>query len=119
MVVAFTEKLANRDLARKFLSEYPLNFTPDVGWPISNDLFIVCAGSTELLIGLLLVFGLFPRVVITMIWLVTTLTLTIFSWEELVGHLPLYGVMGVLLVWAPTEEDLQRKGIGQQEKEGS
>jgi len=33
------------------------------------------------------------------------MTLTIFNWVELVGHLPLYGVMGILLVWTPREED--------------
>jgi uncharacterized membrane protein YphA (DoxX/SURF4 family) len=111
VVVAFTEKLANRQLARRFLAEHPLNFTAALGYPLSNDAFIVCAGTAELLIGLLLVFGFFPRVVIAACWLVTNMTLTIFSWEELIGHLPLYGVMAVLLVWVPAEEDLQMQAI--------
>jgi hypothetical protein len=33
------------------------------------------------------------------------MTLTVFNWVELLGHLPLYGVMAVLLIWTPTEED--------------
>jgi hypothetical protein len=33
------------------------------------------------------------------------MTLTVFNWVELVGHLPLYGVMAMLLVWTPHEED--------------
>src|SRR5262245_11957932 len=61
--------------------------------------------SLELIIGLCLAFGLFPRLVILTSWLFINMTLTIFNWVELVGHLPLYGVMGILLVWTPREED--------------
>jgi hypothetical protein len=104
-VVAFTEKLANPALARAFLQEHPLNFTPWLGIPMSDDLFILCAGTTELLIALCLIFGLYPRFVILTTWLFINMTLTIFNWVELVGHLPLYGVMGILLVWTPREED--------------
>ena len=46
--VAFTEKLANPALARAFLQEHSLNFTPWLGIPMSDDLFILCAGTTEL-----------------------------------------------------------------------
>jgi uncharacterized membrane protein YphA (DoxX/SURF4 family) len=105
VVVAFTEKLANPALARAFLHAHSLNFTPWLGLPMSDDLFILCAGTTELIIGLCLIFGLFPRLVILTSWLFINMTLTIFNWVELVGHLPLYGVMGILLVWTPQEED--------------
>ena len=104
-VVAFTEKLANPALARAFLQTHPLNFTPWLGIPLPDDLFILCAGTTELIIGLCLAFGLFPRFVILTTWLFINMTLTIFNWVELVGHLPLYGVLGILLVWTPREED--------------
>jgi uncharacterized membrane protein YphA (DoxX/SURF4 family) len=104
-VVAFTEKLANPALARAFLEAHPLNFTSWMGLPLSDDLFVLCAGTTELIIGLCLIFGLFPRLVILTSWLFINMTLTIFNWVELVGHLPLYGVMGILLVWTPREED--------------
>jgi uncharacterized membrane protein YphA (DoxX/SURF4 family) len=111
--VAFTEKLANPALAHAFLTEFPLNFTAATGVALSNETFIWCAGCTELLIGLFLAFGIFPRVIILAAWGVINLTLTIFSWVELVGHLPIYGVMAVLLVWAPSEKTsrLMRRGI--------
>jgi uncharacterized membrane protein YphA (DoxX/SURF4 family) len=102
--VAFTEKLANPDLAVKFLSQYQLNFTAAVGMPMSDHAFIWCAGTTELLIGLFLAFGIFPRTIIVAAWGIINLTLTIFSWVELVGHLPIYGIMAVLLVWEPKEK---------------
>jgi len=111
--VAFTEKLANPTLAHTFLTQFQLNFTGATGFPLSNEAFIWCAGTTELLIGLFLAFGIFPRVIIIAAWGVINLTLTIFSWVELVGHLPIYGIMAVLLVWAPSEKTsrLMRRGI--------
>jgi uncharacterized membrane protein YphA (DoxX/SURF4 family) len=105
IMVAFTEKLANPDLALSFLQTHPLNFTTWRGIPMSNEAFIFCAGTTELIIGLFLLFGLFPRVIIVTAWLFINMTLTIFNWVELIGHLPLYGVMAMLLVWTPQPRD--------------
>ena len=105
MIVAFTEKLANPELARAFLQHHPLNFTAWLHIPMSDDLFMLCAGSTELLIGLCLIFGIFPRLIVASAWLLINMSLTVFNWVELVGHLPLYGVMAMLLVWTPQEED--------------
>src|SRR5207249_2130877 len=104
-VVAFTEKLADPDLGLAFLQKYPLNFTSWFGVPMSDPVFLTCAGAVELLIGLTLTFGIFPRVIILTAWIVINMTLTIFNWVELVGHLPLYGVMAVLLIWTPSEDD--------------
>jgi hypothetical protein len=50
-------------------------------------------------------FGFFPRLIVATAWVFINMTLTIFSWVELVGHLPLYGVMAVLLAWTPTEAE--------------
>jgi len=111
--VAFTEKLANPALAQVFLEQHQLNFTGALGFALSDQAFIWCAGTTELLIGLFLAFGIFPRTIIIAAWGVINLTLTLFSWVELVGHLPIYGIMAVLLVWAPSEKTttLWRRGI--------
>ncbi len=59
--VAFTEKFANIPLASAFLERYPLNFTAALGIPMSNETFIFCAGSVELLVGLWILLGIFPR----------------------------------------------------------
>ena len=64
VMVAFTEKLANPQLALSFLQQHPLNFTAALGMPMSDATFVLCAGSVELLIGLFVVFGLFPRLII-------------------------------------------------------
>jgi len=100
--VAFSEKLANPALATAFLDQYSLNFTAGLGVPLSDRTFIWCAGTAELLIGLFLAFGIFPRVIILAAWGIINLTLTLFSWVELVGHLPIYGILAVLLIWAPS-----------------
>lgn len=104
--VAFTEKLLNIPLAQSFLEQYPLNFTPWFGIPLSNEVFILCAGSVELLIGLWILFDIFTREIILIAWIPINLTLTIFNWTELIGHLPIYGTLAVLLVWSPGESNM-------------
>lgn len=106
IVVAFTEKFANIPLAAAFLESYPLNFTAALGIPMSNETFILFAGAVELLVGLWILFGIFPREIILIAWIPINLTLTIFNWTELVGHLPIYGTFAVLLVWSAGSENL-------------
>lgn len=106
VVVAFTEKFANIPLAESFLREYPLNFTPALGVPLSDEVFALCAGSVELLVGLWLLLGIFPREVALVTLVPVNLTLTVFNWVELVGHLPVYGILAVLLLWEPGGRNL-------------
>ena len=56
-------------------------------------------------IGLWLLLGIFPREIILIAWIPTNLTLTVFNWSELIGHLPIYGVLAVLLLWSPGAEN--------------
>jgi uncharacterized membrane protein YphA (DoxX/SURF4 family) len=106
VVVAFTEKFANLPLATGFLRESGLNFTPYLGVPLSNEVFAMFAGSVELVVGLWLVLGVFVREIVIIAWFPTNLTLTLFQWEELIGHLPIYGAMAVLLVWGTGPDNL-------------
>lgn len=103
-VVAFTEKFANLPLAEAFLQKYPLNFTQALGFPLPNDIFILIAGSVELIIGLWLTFGIFPREMVVLALIPINLTLTIFNWTELIGHLPIYGAMSVFLIYVFSKE---------------
>lgn len=103
--VAFTEKFANIPLAESFLERYPLNFTPALGIGMSNEIFILCAGSVELLVGLWILFNIFPREIILIAWVPVNMTLTIFNWAELVGHLPIYGALAVLLIWSSGDDN--------------
>jgi uncharacterized membrane protein YphA (DoxX/SURF4 family) len=111
--VVFTEKFANIPLGLAFLGEYPLNFTGALGVPLTDEAFVLCAGAVELLVGLWIALGVFVREVVVVAWFPTNLTLTLFAWEELIGHLPIYGVMAVLLVWGagPKNRSLWTEGL--------
>jgi uncharacterized membrane protein YphA (DoxX/SURF4 family) len=113
VVLAFTEKLLNLDLAEAFLQQHPVNFMRYWGSSMTDRTFAVCAGCVELAVGLLLVFGFFPRVVIFLAWLPLNMTLMVFNWAELIGHLPFYGGLAVYLFWTPSAEDarLFRQGV--------
>jgi uncharacterized membrane protein YphA (DoxX/SURF4 family) len=108
---AFTEKLANPALAEAFLAQFPLNFTSSLGLAIPNEVFFRLAGGVELLVGTCLIFNVFPREIIVIAWLPINLTLTVFDWVELVGHLPIYGAFAALLIWDHTSLPLWLRGL--------
>ncbi|HEX6057496.1 MAG TPA: hypothetical protein VFZ11_00670 [Gemmatimonadaceae bacterium] len=98
-VTAFSEKLGNVPMALAFLERHPLNFFPAIGLGAIDDAtFVLLAGTVELTVGLLLASGAFVRLTILILWLPFNLTLPFLGWTELVGHLPLYGIMALLLV---------------------
>lgn len=103
--VAFTEKLANPALAASFLQQHAVNFTSYIGWPMCDATFALVCGAIELLVGLWIMFGIFPRTIILIAFIPFNLTLAIFHWQELTGHLPFYGVLAVLLIWSGDEQD--------------
>jgi hypothetical protein len=99
-IVAFTEKLWNVPMGLAFLADHPFNFFPALGvTSIGNREFLLIAGTVELTLGLLLISGAFTRLLILIIWVPFNLTLPLLGWRELVGHLPTYGIMALLLVW--------------------
>ncbi|MBA2565427.1 MAG: DoxX protein [Gemmatimonadetes bacterium] len=98
--LAFTEKLLNLPLAARFLREYPdVNFLPALGIDAGTEAFVGMAGTVELTVGLLVLSGMFTRAVIVFLWLPFNLSLAYFGWRELVGHLPIYAAMAILLLW--------------------
>jgi len=100
IVVAFAEKLANPDLALAFLADHPeLNVAAQIGLPLSDLEFIRIAGSIEVLFGLLLISGALPQAIVLIAGVPFNATLFFFGETELIGHLPTYGAMLLLLVW--------------------
>jgi uncharacterized membrane protein YphA (DoxX/SURF4 family) len=104
VVLGFTEKLWNRDLALAFLRTYPFNVTQSLPITLSDAQFVVAAGLVEVSIGALIMSGLWTRPVILLTWLPFNLTLPFLGWVELVGHLPTYGTMVVLLLWGAGQD---------------
>ena len=100
VTLAFTEKLWNVPMGVDFLERYPLNFFPAIGLAgVSNADFILITGTVELTFGLLLISGAFVRLMTLILWVPFNLTLPFLGWRELVGHLPIYGIMALLLIW--------------------
>ena len=99
IALAFTEKFTNPAMARETLEQFPaLNVLGLVGLHVPTDVFIVIAGSIELLFGLLVLSGALPQVAVLVAMVPFNATLILFGQTELVGHLPVYGVFLALLV---------------------
>jgi len=99
-VVAFTEKIWNVPMALAFLQDHNFNFFPYIGLTfIDNEKFVLIAGTIELIVGLMLIAGSYVRLVILITLIPFNLTLPFMGWRELVGHLPTYGILALLLLW--------------------
>jgi uncharacterized membrane protein YphA (DoxX/SURF4 family) len=98
---ALAEKIWNPRIAEAFLHQHPgFNFPHAflrMTW-VSDDLFILAAGVAELVIGALLISGFLTRVVIIAMWLPFNLTIPFLPPQELLWHLPFFGIMYFLLV---------------------
>ena len=100
IVVALYEKLINPELALDFLAEHPdLQIAHQIGLPLSDLEFVRAAGAIEVLFGLLLISGALPQAIILIAGIPFNATLWFFGINELVGHLPVYGAMLVILVF--------------------
>lgn len=102
VVLAVVEKLANPAMGRAMLNQEPvLNLLSPLG--TGPDAFIVLAGCVEVLFGLLVLSGAAPQVVALVAAVPFTSSLLLFGGTELIGHLPVYGVLLTLLVLGSAE----------------
>lgn len=100
IVVAFTEKLVNPQLAQEFLDSYPaFNVLGGLGLEVSNSFFIRVAGAVEIALGLLVMSGAMPQAVVILAGVPFNATLFFLGRTELIGHLPIYGALLALLVY--------------------
>ena len=101
VTVAFAEKLANPELAQRFTDAegVDLNVLATLGLPVSDLEFIRLAGALEVLFGLLVLSGSLPQAVVVIVGVPFNATLYFFGLVELLGHLPVYAAMLVLLVY--------------------
>ncbi|GAC1390719.1 MAG: hypothetical protein NVS4B11_38270 [Ktedonobacteraceae bacterium] len=105
-VLAFTEKLIDPVLALAFLKTHPnFNVAQLIGFTwFTNERFILAAGAVELTIGLALMSGILPKIVIFGMFVPFNLTLPFLPPTELLGHLPIFAVMYTLLFLPPVSE---------------
>ena len=115
-VLAFTEKLLDPALALAFLKIHPeFNIAHTIGlsW-FTNERFIFAVGAVELTIGLALISGILPRLVILGMFVPFNLTLPFLPPTELLGHLPIFAVMYVLFFLPPVavqKMDAERQSL--------
>jgi uncharacterized membrane protein YphA (DoxX/SURF4 family) len=94
---ALTEKLLDPGLAAQLLAERPeLNFVRGIG--IGDPQFAFLAGLIELVVGVVVMSGQLTRPAMAVGALLFTSTLPLFGWNELIGHLPYYGMMLTLFL---------------------
>jgi hypothetical protein len=97
-LAAFYVALLNPDLGESFLAgRLQFNVLRPLG--ISDQQFVLLGGVVEGSIGALLVSGLLTRVVILSMWVPFNLTVPFLPAVEMIGHLPIFGVMYLLLVY--------------------
>jgi hypothetical protein len=99
VLVALSEKIWNIPMGLAFLADHHFNFFPFIGMPIDDTKFLLIAGAVELVVGLMLIAGAYVRLVILITLIPFNLTLPFMGWRELVGHLPTYGILALLLLW--------------------
>ena len=88
---ALTEKLLDPDLAQALLTARPeLNVLRSLG--LGDPQIVYLAGLAELVIGVVIISGQLARPVMAVGAVLFTITLPLFGWYELLGHLPYYGM---------------------------
>lgn len=100
VALALGEKIWNPELGAAFLAEYPhFNIFQTFGLAsVSPDQFVMLAGLVEGTVGILLISGLLTRVVVLFMWVPFNLGAPFLPPQELLGHLPIFGIMYLLLV---------------------
>lgn len=68
---------------------------------LSDEVFFPLAGSVEILGGLMILFGIFPRIVSIIALICINASLTGSHWNEFIDALPLFAALAILLVWEP------------------
>jgi uncharacterized membrane protein YphA (DoxX/SURF4 family) len=107
---ALTEKLLNEPLSRSLLERYPqIALNRSVGVP--DDVFIWAAGTAELAIGVVIMSGQLTRPVMAVGAAIFTVTLFVFGWAELLGHLPLFGIMFLLFIAPNADPSRVRRAL--------
>ena len=105
VVLAFSEKLLNPELAVQFLEKNPWNFMQMLGFDYSDYLFVLSAGFVELAIGIVFILGTVVRIntlVIVSVMITTNIVFVVYGnykdgLTEIIGHLPIIATAIVLL----------------------
>jgi uncharacterized membrane protein YphA (DoxX/SURF4 family) len=97
IILGVDEKLVNPQLALDVLK-----FRPELDFlraqNISAPLFVLCAGLSEVLVGLVILLGSFPRLAALFVLVIFAGTTVVFGSSELFGHMAYYGILFQILL---------------------
>ncbi|MBM3273999.1 MAG: hypothetical protein FJZ00_02515 [Candidatus Sericytochromatia bacterium] len=107
VVLGLNEKLLYPQFGLHFLEERPwLNFMAGLGFAFPNDLFVLCAGLVEVGVGVLLLAGIFPRLLVVVVAILFSITFTTIGVPEQYGHLAYVGAAVVIFIQGGGRYDL-------------
>ncbi len=101
ILLGFTEKLLNPGLGLAFLDKFSWNFMQNIfgiEW-YSNYLFVMSAGFVEVMLGLIFILGLATRINTLITMIIFTIPLFFMGPVELVGHMPHFIIVLILLIF--------------------
>lgn len=99
IVLGFTEKIFNPNLGLIFLETHPWNFMKMLGFSGFSDYwFVLFSGAFESLFGLVLLLGIVTRITSFLLAGFFMTTLILLGPVELIGHLPHFAIVFVLLI---------------------
>jgi hypothetical protein len=101
LTLGFADKIWNPDRGTAFLQRYPhFNVFRLAGLDtVTDDVFVLLAGVVVATIGALLISGLLTRLVIPRMFVPFNATVPFLPPVEMLGHLPIFGVMYLPLVY--------------------
>jgi len=119
--LALIDKIWTPGLGLAFLQQYPhFNVLRLAGFQwATDDAFVLLAGLVETTIGALLISGRLTRVVILGMWLPFNLTVPFLPPVEMLGHLPIFGIMYLLLVYGSGSPSRHARFPTEKEREDS
>ncbi len=97
VILGFSEKLAAPELGLNFLSQHHFNFMAALGFPYSDYLFTLSAGTFEIIFGLIFVLGILTRFNALVLTIIFSLPIFFLGPIELAGHLPHFAAILLLL----------------------
>ncbi|MEH6579592.1 MAG: DoxX family membrane protein [Amphritea sp.] len=108
IVLAFTEKLLNPEMAMRFLAEHNMNFMQLMGVEAYSDyLFVLSAGLAEVLFGVVLILGVVTRTNILALACFMVASNTYFFMMgsnfnavlEFFGHMPIFAAAIIFIIY--------------------
>lgn len=99
MILGLSEKIMAPEYGINFLLQYNWNFMSILGFPYSDLLFTISAGSVEFLFGALIALGLLTRFTVLIVAIVFTIPMFILGPIELTGHLPHFAALVLILLY--------------------